>query len=136
MMVDKEVLEILEAEKQRQANTIELIASENFCSDEVREMAGSIFCNKYTEGYPNHRYYGGCENYDKLESLCQQRWLKVFNAEQDYCCNVQPHSGSQANFAAYMSVCRPKDVILAMSLDNGGHLTHGSKVNFSGNIFV
>ena len=98
-------------------------------------MAGSIFCNKYTEGYPNNRYYGGCKYYDELESLCQKRWLEVFNATEDYHCNVQPHSGSQANFAAYMALCHPFDTILAMSLNNGGHITHGSPVNFSGKLY-
>ena len=134
-MIDNEVRDILWAERMRQQDTIELIASENFVSEETMMMAGSIFCNKYTEGYPGNRYYGGCEHYDKLEKLCQERWLKVFNAENDYHCNVQPHSGSQANFAAYMALCQPGDTILAMSLDNGGHLTHGSSVNFSGKFY-
>lgn len=134
-MVDIEVRNILQAEKARQKNTIELIASENFVSEETLNMVGSIFCNKYTEGYPNNRYYGGCEHYDELEKLCQERWLKVFNATENYHCNVQPHSGSQANFAAYMALCNPGDTILAMSLDNGGHLTHGSLVNFSGRFY-
>lgn len=133
--VDKEVYEIIKSEEQRQNNTIELIASENFCSDAVREAVGSVLCNKYTEGYPDNRYYGGCEHYDRLEKLCQKRWLQVFNAENNYHCNVQPHSGSQANFAAYMSVLKPNDCILSMSLDNGGHLTHGSSVNFSGKLY-
>lgn len=133
--IDTEVYEIIKAEEERQNNTIELIASENFCSDAVREAVGSVLCNKYTEGYPDNRYYGGCEHYDELERLCQKRWLQVFGVEDTYHCNVQPHSGSQANFAAYMSVLKPNDTILAMSLDNGGHLTHGSSVNFSGKIF-
>ena len=133
--VDNEVYKIIKAEEERQNNTIELIASENFCSDAIREAVGSVLCNKYTEGYPDNRYYGGCEHYDELERLCQKRWLYVFDAEDTYHCNVQPHSGSQANFAAYMSVLKPNDTILAMSLDNGGHLTHGSSVNFSGKIF-
>ncbi len=133
--MDREVYEIIKAEEKRQNETIELIASENFCSDAVREVVGSVLCNKYTEGYPDNRYYGGCEHYDKLERLCQKRWLQVFNVEDTYHCNVQPHSGSQANFAAYMSILKPNDTILAMSLDNGGHLTHGSAVNFSGKIF-
>lgn len=132
---DKEVSKIIEAEEKRQSETIELIASENFCSDAVREAVSSVLCNKYTEGYPDNRYYGGCEHYDKLERLCQKRWLQVFNVEDTYHCNVQAHSGSQANFAAYMSVLKPNDTILAMSLDNGGHLTHGSSVNFSGKLF-
>lgn len=133
--VDKEVYEIIKAEEKRQNETIELIASENFCSDAVREAVGSVLCNKYTEGYPDNRYYGGCEHYDDLERLCQKRWLQVFGVEDTYHCNVQPHSGSQANFAAYMSVLKPNDKILSMSLDNGGHLTHGSPVNFSGKLF-
>lgn len=133
--VDKMVYEIIKAEEKRQNETIELIASENFCSEAVREAVGSILCNKYTEGYPDNRYYGGCKHYDELERLCQKRWLQVFNAEDTYHCNVQPHSGSQANFAAYMSVLEPNDCILSMSLNNGGHLTHGSAVNFSGKIY-
>lgn len=96
---------------------------------------GSVLCNKYTEGYPGNRYYGGCEHYDRLEELCRQRWLEVFHAQHDYHCNVQPHSGSQANFAAYMAVLKPGDRILSMSLENGGHLTHGSSVNFSGKLY-
>ena len=133
--IDKEVYEIIKAEEERQNNTMELIASENFCSDAIREAVGSVLCNKYTEGYPDNRYYGGCEHYDELERLCQKRWLQVFGVEDTYHCNVQPHSGSQANFAAYMSVLKPNDTILAMNLENGGHLTHGSSVNFSGKIF-
>ena len=133
--IDKEVYEIIKAEEKRQNETIELIASENFVSDAVREAVGSVLCNKYTEGYPDNRYYGGCEHYDELERLCQKRWLRVFGVEDTYHCNVQPHSGSQANFAAYMSVLKPNDTILAMSLDNGGHLTHGSSVNFSGKMY-
>ena len=132
---DKEVFSIIEAEEKRQHETIELIASENFCSDAVREAVSSVLCNKYTEGYPDNRYYGGCEHYDALERLCQKRWLQVFNVEDTYHCNVQAHSGSQANFAAYMSVLKPGDTILGMSLDNGGHLTHGSSVNFSGKLY-
>lgn len=91
---DPIVYEIIKGEEKRQEETIELIASENFCSDAVKEAVGSVLCNKYTEGYPNNRYYGGCEFYDKLEELCKQRWLKVFGVEDTYCCNVQPHSGS------------------------------------------
>ena len=98
-------------------------------------LAGSVLCNKYTEGYPGNRYYGGCQYYDELENLCKERWLKVFSAEEEYHCNVQPHSGSQANFAAYLALCKPGDTILAMSLSNGGHLTHGSTVNFSGKLY-
>ena len=133
--IDKEVYNIIKTEEARQLNTIELIASENFVSDAVREAVGSVLCNKYTEGYPGNRYYGGCEHYDELERLCQKRWLQVFGVEGAYHCNVQPHSGSQANYAAYMSVLKPGDCILSMSLDNGGHLTHGSAVNFSGKLY-
>lgn len=134
-MIDSEIRQILKDEQNRQDNTIELIASQNFVSDEIMKMAGSIFCNKYTEGYPDNRYYGGCQNYDKLEKLCQKRWLEVFNAADDYKVNVQPHSGSQANYAAYAALCKPGDTILAMSLNNGGHLTHGASVNFSGKLY-
>lgn len=134
-MIDQEVRSILSAEQARQDTTIELIASENFVSDEVRFMAGSVFCNKYTEGYPGNRYYGGCEQYDKLETLCQERWLKVFHAAGAYGVNVQPHSGSQANYAAYAALVKPGDTILSMSLSNGGHLSHGSPVNFSGKLY-
>lgn len=133
--VDKAVYEIIKKEEERQNKTIELIASENFVSDAVREAVGSVLCNKYTEGYPDNRYYGGCEHYDELERLCQKRWLQVFGVEDSYHCNVQPHSGSQANFAAYMSVLKFGDCILSMSLENGGHLTHGSSANFSGRVY-
>lgn len=132
---DKELFDILKAEKKRQEENIELIASENFCSDTVREAVGSLLCHKYTEGYPNNRYYGGCEHYDELETLCQNRWLKVFGVEDTYHCNVQPHSGSQANFAAYAAVLKAGDTVLSMSLENGAHLTHGSPVNFSGKLY-
>lgn len=133
--IDLEVFSIIEAEKNRQDTTIELIASENFCSEAVREAVGSILCNKYTEGYPNNRYYGGCQHYDELEELCKDRWLNVFGVKGSYHCNVQPHSGSQANYAAYMSVLKPGDCVLGMSLENGAHLTHGSPVNFSGKMY-
>lgn len=134
------VFEFIEGERIRQANAIELIASENFVSDDVLRAIGSILTNKYTEGYPaDHksgnkgRYYGGCEFYDKLEQYCADKWQDVF--QTSYHVNVQPHSGSQANMAAYMSVLKPGDTILAMSLDNGGHLSHGSPVNFSGKLY-
>lgn len=134
------VFELIEAERIRQANAIELIASENFVSETVLRAVGSILTNKYTEGYPaDHksgnkgRYYGGCEFYDKLEQYCADKWQEVFCTS--YHVNVQPHSGSQANMAAYMSVLKPGDTILAMSLDNGGHLSHGSPVNFSGKLY-
>lgn len=134
------VFEIIDKEQRRQRDTIELIASENFVSENVMKAVGSCLTNKYTEGYPANRisgnkgrYYGGCEYYDELEEYCCQKWREVFNT--NYHVNVQPHSGSSANLAAYMSVLKPGDTILAMSLDNGGHLTHGSSVNFSGKLF-
>lgn len=137
---NSKVFEIIEKEKKRQDSFIELIASENFVSDDVLEAIGSCLTNKYSEGYPaNHksgnrnRYYGGCQYIDELEEYCCDKWKEVFNT--NYHVNVQPHSGSSANFAAYMSVLQPNDTILAMSLSNGGHLTHGSPVNFSGKIF-
>ena len=138
--MDSKVFDIIEKEKHRQDTTVELIASENFVSENVLKAVGSCLTNKYCEGYPaNHksgskgRYYGGCEYIDELEEYCCDMWRKVFNTE--YHVNVQPHSGSSANLAAYMSVLKPGDTILAMSLNNGGHLTHGSSVNFSGKLF-
>lgn len=138
--MDSKVFDIIEKEKHRQDTTVELIASENFVSENVLKAVGSCLTNKYCEGYPaNHksgskgRYYGGCEYIDELEEYCCDMWRKVFNT--DYHVNVQPHSGSSANLAAYMSVLKPGDTILAMSLNNGGHLTHGSSVNFSGKLF-
>lgn len=138
--MDSKVFDIVEKEKHRQDTTVELIASENFVSENVLKAVGSCLTNKYSEGYPaNHksgskgRYYGGCEYIDELEEYCCDMWRKVFNT--DYHVNVQPHSGSSANLAAYMSVLKPGDTILAMSLNNGGHLTHGSSVNFSGKLF-
>lgn len=138
--MDSKVFDIIEKEKHRQDTTVELIASENFVSENVLKAVGSCLTNKYSEGYPaNHksgskgRYYGGCEYIDELEEYCCDMWRKVFNT--DYHVNVQPHSGSSANLAAYMSVLKPEDTILAMSLNNGGHLTHGSSVNFSGKLF-
>jgi len=134
------VFEYIEQEKKRQNSTIELIASENFVSDNVMLAVGSCLTNKYSEGYPAHRasgnsgrYYGGCEYVDELEEYCCSKWKEVF--QTNYHVNVQPHSGSSANLAAYMAVLKPGDTILAMSLDNGGHLTHGSAVNFSGKLF-
>lgn len=138
--LDSKVFDIIEKEKHRQDTTVELIASENFVSENVLKAVGSCLTNKYCEGYPaDHksgskgRYYGGCEYIDELEEYCCDMWRKVFNT--DYHVNVQPHSGSSANLAAYMSVLKPRDTILAMSLNNGGHLTHGSSVNFSGKLF-
>ena len=134
------VAEILGNEMDRQEENCELIASENFVSDAVLAAVGSCFTNKYAEGYPTirhsgreGRYYGGTQNVDELEEYCCKKWRDVFNTE--YHVNVQPHSGSQANFAAYMSVLEPGDTILSMSLENGAHLTHGSPVNFSGKLF-
>lgn len=134
------VAEILCNEMDRQEENCELIASENFVSDAVLAAVGSCFTNKYAEGYPTNRYsgregryYGGTQNVDELEEYCCNKWREVFNT--DYHVNVQPHSGSQANFAAYMSVLNPGDTILSMSLENGAHLTHGSSVNFSGKLF-
>ena len=127
-------------EKKRQDSCIELIASENFCSDAVRAVMASCLTNKYAEGYPNlvrsgnkGRYYGGCQHVDQLEQYCCDMWKKVFKT--DYHVNVQPHSGSQANQAAYAAVLKPGDTILTMRLDQGGHLTHGSAVNFSGKLY-
>lgn len=138
--MDSKVFDIIKKEQHRQDTTVELIASENFVSENVLKAVGSCLTNKYSEGYPaNHksgskgRYYGGCEYIDELEEYCCDMWRKVFNT--DYHVNVQPHSGSSANLAAYMSVLKPGDTILAMSLNNGGHLTHGSSVNFSGKLF-
>ena len=134
------VAEILGNEMDRQEENCELIASENFVSDAVLAAVGSCFTNKYAEGYPTNRYsgregryYGGTQNVDEIEEYCCKKWREVFNT--DYHVNVQPHSGSQANFAAYMSVLEPGDTILSMSLENGAHLTHGSTVNFSGKLF-
>lgn len=134
------VFEIIAAEQARQNSTVELIASENFVSENVMKAVGSCLTNKYSEGYPAQRpsgnrgrFYGGCQYVDELEEYCCRQWQAVF--QTDYHVNVQPHSGSSANLSAYMSVLKPGDTILAMSLNNGGHLTHGSPVNFSGKLF-
>jgi len=129
---DPEVYAAIDAEEERQRNKLLLIASENFASPAVLAAQGSLLTNKYAEGYPGKRYYGGCENVDTVESLAIERCKQIFGAEH---VNVQPHSGSQANMAAYLSVLKPGDTILGMDLAQGGHLTHGSKVNFSGMIF-
>lgn len=126
---DDEIFSAVEEELNRQRNQIELIASENIVSPAVLEAQGSILTNKYAEGYPQHRYYGGCEFIDKAESLAIERAKKLFNAGF---ANVQPHSGSQANTAVYLALLKPFDTILGMSLDAGGHLTHGAKVSISG----
>jgi glycine hydroxymethyltransferase len=129
---DDELWAALQGERQRQEDHIELIASENYASPRVMEAQGSVLTNKYAEGYPGKRYYGGCEYVDIAEQLAIDRAKALFNA--DYA-NVQPHSGSQANAAVYLAVLKPGDTILGMSLDAGGHLTHGAKPNFSGKIF-
>ncbi|QCI26756.1 serine hydroxymethyltransferase [Buchnera aphidicola (Thelaxes californica)] len=129
---DKTIWDILQLEKKRQEEHIELIASENYASRLILELQGSEFTNKYAEGYPEKRYYGGCQNVDLIENIAIQRAKKLFQA--DYV-NVQPHSGSQANFAVYNALLKPGDLILGMNLSHGGHLTHGSKVNFSGKIY-
>lgn len=134
------VFELIGQEELRQATTVELIASENFVSSDVLRAVGSCLTNKYSEGYPAHRamgnqgrYYGGCHIVDELEEYCVSKWKEVFST--DYHVNVQPHSGSSANLAAYMALLQPGDTVLSMSLSNGGHLTHGSPVNFSGKLY-
>ena len=131
MMIAKEIKDVVNLEKKRQNNTIELIASENFVSKEVRKLMGSVLTNKYAEGYPDHRYYGGCQEVDKVEDLAREKLLKIFKAK-GYHANVQPHSGSQANMAVYKAVLDVGDTILSMDLNSGGHLTQGSPVSFSG----
>ncbi|WP_375539386.1 serine hydroxymethyltransferase [Clostridium estertheticum] len=129
---DLAIYEIIEEENKRQEDHIELIASENFVSRAVLEANGSILTNKYAEGYPGKRYYGGCEVVDKVEDLARTRIKELFGAEH---ANVQPHSGSQANMAVYFSMLKPGDTVLGMNLSHGGHLTHGSPVNFSGILY-
>lgn len=129
---DPELWTSIEKEKERQENHIELIASENYVSNYVMHAQGSQLTNKYAEGYPGKRYYGGCEHVDSVEQLAIDRAKKLFNA--DYA-NVQPHSGSQANFAVYTSLLMPGDIILGLKLSHGGHLTHGASVNFSGKLY-
>ncbi|HET8706837.1 MAG TPA: serine hydroxymethyltransferase, partial [Pseudomonadales bacterium] len=129
---DPEIAKAIEAERVRQEEHIELIASENYASPLAMEAQGSVLTNKYAEGYPEKRYYGGCEHVDVVEQLAIDRAKKLFGA--DYA-NVQPHSGSQANAAVYMALLEPGDTVLGMSLAHGGHLTHGAKVNFSGKIY-
>ena len=130
--IDPELMRAIRLEEDRQRNNIELIASENYTSRAVREATSSVLTNKYAEGYPGKRYYGGCEFVDIAEDLARTRAKELFGAEH---ANVQPHSGSQANFSAYMALCKPGDTIMAMDLAHGGHLTHGSPVNFSGQLF-
>ncbi|MBE6123321.1 MAG: serine hydroxymethyltransferase [Solobacterium sp.] len=131
-MFDPELKQAMAMELQRQNHNIELIASENYCSKDVRDAAGSILTNKYAEGYPGKRYYGGCEYVDMVEELARKRACELFHAEH---ANVQPHSGSQANMAVYFSVLNPGDTVLGMDLASGGHLTHGAKVSFSGKLY-
>ena len=130
--VDPQVYEAIQEEANRQNTRLELIASENFTSEAVMEATGSVFTNKYAEGYPGKRYYGGCEFADVVENLARDRAKKLFGAEY---ANVQPHSGSQANEAAYAAVLKPGDTILGMDLAHGGHLTHGHPLNFSGKLY-
>src|SRR3982750_3793221 len=130
--VDPEIAGLVEEEIARQADGLELIASENFVSEAVMEAAGSPLTNKYAEGLPGKRYYGGCEVVDKVEQLAIDRAKALFGAEH---ANVQPHAGSQANMATYFALLRPGDRIMSLSLSQGGHLTHGSPVNFSGKLF-
>lgn len=131
-MKDLQIQKMIEKEAQRQLHNIELIASENYVSNDVLEAAGSILTNKYAEGYPNKRYYGGCFCVDEIEELARERAKQLFQAEH---VNVQPHSGSQANMAVYMTVLNPGDTVLGMNLSAGGHLTHGHPLNFSGTLY-
>ena len=130
--VDPEVAAAMEQELGRQQDHLELIASENFVSPAVMAAAGSFLTNKYAEGYPDKRYYGGCQYVDIVEELARQRACEIFGAEH---ANVQPHSGAQANTAVYFALLQPGDTILGMNLAHGGHLTHGSPVNLSGKYF-
>lgn len=131
-MKDKKIQEAIEKERERQLYNIELIASENYVSKDVLEAAGSILTNKYAEGYPSKRYYGGCIHVDEVEELARKRAMELFHAEH---ANVQPHSGSQANMGVYMAVLEPGDTVLGMNLTAGGHLTHGHPLNFSGSLY-
>src|SRR5213592_4315357 len=130
--IDPEVAELIGRELERQRSQIELIASENFTWPAVLEAVGSVPTNKYAEGYPRKRYYGGCEVVDEIEQLAIDRAKTLFKAEH---ANVQPHSGAQANMAAYLAVAKPGDTLLGLALPHGGHLTHGAPVNFSGTLF-
>ena len=132
MKKDTEIFELIEAEHQRQLKGIELIASENFVSDQVLQAMGSCLTNKYAEGYPSKRYYGGCEIVDKTESIAIERVKKLFGAEY---ANVQPHSGAQANAAVFLACLKPGDTFMGLNLEQGGHLSHGSKVNTSGILY-
>lgn len=128
-MKDKEVLKIIKKEQIRQRENLELIASENYASTDVRKATGSILTNKYAEGYPSKRYYGGCENVDEIENLAKERLKKLFSVKY---VNVQPHSGTQANMAAYRTLLKNGDVVMGLALNDGGHLTHGHHLSFSG----
>src|SRR5215470_12801057 len=130
--LDPEIFQAVQNETRRQADGLELIASENFTYEAVLEATGSVFTNKYAEGYPGRRYYGGCEFTDVVENLAIDRAKKLFGAEH---VNVQPHSGSQANMAVYLTACQYGDTILGMNLSHGGHLTHGHPLNFSGKYY-
>ena len=132
MKRDNQVFDLIEQEKQRQLHGIELIASENFVSDEVMQAMGSVLTNKYAEGYPGARYYGGCQYVDEVEEIARQRACKLFGAEH---ANVQPHCGANANLAVFFALLQPGDTVLSMSLAHGGHLSHGSPVNISGKYF-
>src|SRR4051812_35945537 len=130
--LDPEIYAAIKNEEKRQATGLELIASENFTYTAVLEATGSVFTNKYAEGYPGRRYYGGCEFVDVVENLAIERAKKLFGAEH---ANVQPHAGSQANMAVYLTILKPGDTILGMNLSHGGHLTHGHPLNFSGKYY-
>ena len=132
MPIDSILQAAIESEQRRQMEHLELIASENYASANVRAVMASCLTNKYAEGYPHRRYYGGCEYVDAVEELAIERAKLLFGAEH---VNVQPHAGSQANMAAYMALLQPGDVVLGMTLNSGGHLTHGSPVNFSGKLY-
>src|SRR3954470_22959949 len=130
--VDPDIYRLIQKETERQNGQIELIASENFTSQAILEATSSVFTNKYAEGYPGKRYYGGCEYADEVENLARERAKELFKCEY---ANVQPHSGSQANQAAYGAVLQPGDTIMGLDLAHGGHLTHGHKLNFSGKTY-
>src|SRR5438128_8863657 len=130
--VDSEIYDAIKKEERRQSAGLELIASENFTYRAVLEATGSVFTNKYAEGYPGRRYYGGCEFVDVVETLAIERARKLFGAEH---VNVQPHSGSQANMSVYLTILKPGDTVLGMNLSHGGHLTHGHPLNFSGKYY-
>ena len=132
ILYDKDIESLIEAENKRQEEHIEVIASENYVSEDVLKAVGSCLTNKYGEGYPNKRYYGGCENVDKIELLAQERASELFNVKY---VNVQPYSGSVANAAVFMSLLNPGDKVLGLSLASGGHLSHGYKISFSGTFY-